>query len=727
MGIDTERRAFSTLRLTGLHCAACAPTIEQALRALSGVEDAHVSGVSRRASVRWDPAQLHADDLIAAVRGAGYEAAADVPESWQGLRKLERRSTIWRLFVASFCAMQVMMMATPSYVARHDELTPDLRQLLNWGSWVLSVPVLWFAGAPYLSAAWRSFRRRQMSMDVPVALALLVTFLGSTVATFDPGGPLGDAVYFDSLTMFLAFLWLGRFLEMQARHRAEDSLQATYSELPSQTLRVLGDGRTESVALSALAVGDRVRVPLGAIVPADGQLLSPQALVSEALITGESEGVLKQDRAPVFAGSLNQGAPFDVAVERVGLDTRYAAIVSLMREAMTLRPEVARIADRWSGPFLLGVVVLSIVAAWAWTLIDPSRALWVAVAVLTVTCPCALSLALPATWTALAAGLARRGILLRRLDAIEPMAQMRQVLLDKTGTLTVAAQPLRDIQVWGVWTAAQALETAAGLARWSHHPVSLALVAAAQGQGQTNFGALESFSNVVEVSGAGVEGVDQHGQVWRLGKRDWACEADPGGTAEARHDTWLSCQGQRLAAFSLQEQVHPESRAAIEALRALGVGVRLISGDRFERVVKMAHRLGIDRFESAATPERKLQWVHDARATESPVGVVGDGVNDAPMLAAADVSFAMGQGAQLAQSSADAVLVTGNPMAVVWAMTGARRALTIARQNLLWALIYNIACIPLALLGWLPPWLAGLGMAASSTLVVLNAQRAARW
>ena len=723
-GPEAHRRAVSTLQLGGLYCASCAPAIERALGAVPGVEHAQVNGSSRRAMVRWDPQRVRAQDLLWAVRKLGYQAAADAPQSWQALRRQERRSTLWRLFVASFCAMQVMMMATPSYVAGPGELAPDLRQLLNWGSWVLSIPALWFAGSPYLVSAWRSVRRQQMSMDVPVAVALLVTLLGSTVATFDPTGLLGDAVYFDSLTMFLAFLWVGRYLEMNARHRAEDQLQSRLQELPERVVRVREDGGTEDILRHQLQVGDVVRVAMGAGVPADGRLLGPQAWVSEALITGESSGVFKATGDSLLAGSINQGSPFDLTVEKVGVDTRYAEIVGLMREALTLKPEVARIADRWAGPFLVTVLGLAAGAAAVWSWVDPSRAVWVAVAVLTVTCPCALSLALPATWTALAMGLARRGVLIRRLEAIETMAALRQVVFDKTGTLTSASNGLDRIEVRGDIPPERALALAVGLARWSAHPQSRALVDAV---GDASVSDTLSGTSVKEVPGAGMEGQDAQGRTWRLGRRDWVCwlDSDLWRGAEPL-DLWLGCNGRVVAAFGLAERAHPQSGDAVAALRALGVEVALLSGDRAPRVQRVAQSLGIAQAWSGATPEIKLQVLREIRHGAAPVGVVGDGVNDAPTLAAADVAFAMHHGAHLVRSGADAVLVDGNPMGVAWAIAGARRALRIAKQNLWWALGYNLACIPLALVGWLPPWAAGLGMAASSTWVVLNAQRAGR-
>lgn len=572
-----------------------------------------------------------------------------------------------------------------------------------------------------------------MSMDLPVALALAVTFLGSTLATFDPLGPLGDEVYFDSLTMFLAFLWLGRYLEMRARHRAEDQLHSRLEDFPEEALRVRPDGDTEKVPVRALQVGDRVRVVLGAGVPADGLLLSKQARVSESMITGESSGVLKQAGERVWAGSFNRGAALELQVERLGFDTRYAQIIALMREAMSLKPQVAAMADRWAGPFLVGVLCLAVGATMVWSWWDPSRALWVGVAVLTVTCPCALSLALPATWTALAVGLARRGVLLRRPEAIEPMAAMQHMVLDKTGTLTTSTAVLARVELWGPLTRDQALAVAVGLAQWSEHPMSRALIEAAQGPTSASFMDVGVFAPtgsgeaVREVAGAGLEALDEQGRTWRLGRREWVCmgNAPVAPSGQGLH-LWLSCNGLCVAAFEIGERVHPHAQELIRSLRGLGVAPALVSGDRGARVRAVAQLLGVERAHAEASPEDKLKILQEMRTQAHPVGMLGDGVNDAPTLAAADVSFAMGQGSYRVRSNADAILVDGDPLGVVWAVVGARRALKIAQQNLRWALLYNLACIPLALVGTLPPWAAGLGMAASSTWVILNAQRASR-
>lgn len=738
-GADGRRRGVSAFQLSGLHCAACAGLIEDALAQVDGVESARVHAGARRAQVRWDPDRVRPSALLAAVRQAGYGAAPDVAAAARELRHDEQRATLWRLFVASFLAMQVMMLATPSYVAPDADLADDLRRLLNWGSWVLSVPVLWFAGMPFLQGAWRSLRARRIGMDMPVALGIVAAFVASSAATFDPHGSWGREVYFDSLTMFLAFLWLGRHLEVRARHRAGEALESALDALPQTAWRVRGDGGVEVVSVHRLLPGDRVRVPAGGAVPADGALLSEGADVSEALVTGESAAVARQAGETVLAGSVNAGAPFEFRVERVGADTRHEAIVALMREALTQRPAAAAVADRWAGPFLWGVLVLAAGSAAAWSLFDPARAVEVAVAVLIVTCPCALWLATPAALVAAAGGLARRGVLLRRLDALEAMADAGQVFMDKTGTLTedrlrvVGARLLEGAAGQGVDTASQALSRAAALGQWSSHPASRALVEAAGALSVAEAGPVLAWLDVVETPGFGLCARDAGGRVWRLGRPGWAQAVSgdpPQGAESSGADSGarlvLACEGQGVAEFDLAEALREDARSAVAGLRGLGLRVVLLSGDTPQRAQALAQAVGCDAVQAGVDPEGKLQALCAARAGGRPVAMVGDGLNDAPVLAAADVSLAMGQGALAAREAADAVVVSGRPSGVLDLARTARRTRAIVRQNMAWAVAYNAACIPLAMAGWMPPWAAGLGMAASSLLVILNAQRAGR-
>ena len=722
-----QRMADSTLQLSGMTCAACAGIIEQALMDVEGVTDARVSAAGQRAAVRWDPQRTRASRLVWAVRAAGYDAAPDAAAPAREMRRAESRQALWRLFVAAFCMMQVMMLATPSYVAGPGELEPDLAQLLNWGSWVLSLPVLLFSATPFFSGLWHSLRTRRIAMDVPVAIGIAVTFVASTGATFDPGGIFGHEVYFDSMTMFVAFLLGARYMELHARQRAAQALENALDSLPQQATRVLDDGRVEEVSALRLAPGERVRVALGQAFPADGRLIDGRTQVDEALLSGESTPVAKQPGDTLVAGSTNLGAPVIMQAERVGADTRHEAIVALMREAMSQRPAMARVADRLAGPFLWVVLALAGGAAAVWSVIDPSRAVWVAVSVLIVTCPCALALAVPAALVAAAGGLARRGVLVQRLDALENMARLDRLFIDKTGTLTTQTLGLQQARVPhandALRTPEQALAVAASLARWSRHPLSAALVAAAAHAPE------RAWSQVEEVPGQGLAARDAQGLQWRLGSRGWACSfggAMAAAEADAAAQVWLGAEDGGRASFSFDETLREGAAEAMAELHAMGYRLSLLSGDSPARAQRMAQQLGLDQAVGGATPQGKLDELAAAQARGELVAMVGDGVNDAPVLARADVSLAMGQGALVARAQADAVLVGNRPMDLVHTLRCARRTMGIVRQNLVWALFYNAACVPLALFGFLPPWAAGLGMATSSVVVILNALRAAR-
>ena len=720
-GQSGELVAESCLQLSGLYCAACAGTIEQALLAVPGVQRASVVAATQRATVNWDAGRTRLSALIDAVQRAGYGAVPDAAAPAREMRRKEHRAALWRLFVASFCAMQVMMFATPSYVAADGELGADMRQLLNWGGWVLTLPVMWFAAGPFFRGAWHHLKARRIGMDVPVALALAVTFIASMGATFDPTGVFGHEVYFDSLTMFLSFLLAGRYLELRGRHRAAEDLEGALARMPETAERRAAGGGWDTVSVRRLMPGDVVRVAVGQAFPADGKLLEGHTSADEALLTGESEPLPKRSGDEVIAGSLNLSAPVLMHVDRVGGDTRYEAIVSMMRQAMSQRPAGARLADRWAGVFLWGVMGLAALGAAVWTVIDPSRAVWVAVSVLIVTCPCAFSLAAPAALVAAAGGLARRGVVFKRLEAIERLAAVTHVFIDKTGTLTEDRLVLRHTIPAPCASLAgdQALAAAASLAGWSQHPVSRALA-----DRRVAGAAAMDWSDVTEVAGQGISGCDARGRTWRLG--GWAWAGGVGQPTDSLARVWLSRDRVMQAGFIFDEQLREGAVQAMVELRMLGLDVTLLTGDDEGRAQATATRLGIGHVMSRATPEGKLAQVAAAQARGAVVAMVGDGINDAPVLARADVSLAMGQGALVARTQADAVIASNRPAGLAAAIRSARRTVGIVHQNLAWAALYNVSCIPLALVGWLPPWAAGLGMAGSSMVVIVNALRAAR-
>ena len=717
--------AESSLRVGGMHCAACAGLIEQALLQVKGVQSARVSAAAQCATVRWDPSLTRPSALVGAIEQAGYDAAPDTAAAARVMRKRESRLALWRLFVASFCAMQIMMLATPAYVSAPGELAPDLKRLLDWGGWLLSLPVLWFSAAPFFSGAWRALRQRKIGMDVPVALGVAVAFIASSGATFDPGGRFGSEVYFDSLAMFVSFLLGGRLLEMRARHAAEIALEDASQRLPDAVMRLGAEGQVEMVSPARLRVGDRVRIPVGQAFAADGVLLEGATQADESLLTGESHPIVKRCGDSVSAGSMNLLAPVLMRVDGAGADTRYEAILALMRSARSQRPALLASADQWAAPFLWTVLLLAAGAGAVWSVIDPARAVWVVVSVLIVTCPCALSLAAPSALLAAAGAMGRRGVLLRQLDAIQGLARMQQLFVDKTGTLTegrmrcVAVQRLADHELGT--EALQAL--AASLAACSNHPLSVAL--------RDNFVAGDiAWHELHERPGKGLEGIDAAGRHWRLGASAWAAEGqvEKAEVATTGTQTYLACAGQLLLRFAFDERLRSDAASAVRALQADGVRVHLLSGDAPGRAGQIAAQLGLaaTEFSGGMSPADKLAALRAAQQRGEFVAMLGDGINDAPVLAQANLSLAMGEGALVARTQADGVLVSNALGDVVRARTLAKKALAVVRQNLLWAAAYNAACVPLAMVGWLPPWAAGLGMASSSLFVVLNSLRLAR-
>jgi P-type Cu2+ transporter len=725
--VDGHPCAESVLLVQGMYCAACSEAVESALAGRPGVEQVQVHAATRRLTLRWDPARVRLSELARVVGDSGYRLLPLQQALSISARVAETRQGLWRLFVAGFCMMQVMMYTTPMYFTEAGEIPSDLVRLLMWASWILSVPVVLFASGPFFRSAWRDLRQGRIGMDTPVSIGILVTFVVSSGATFDPGGPWGHEIWFDSLTMFVFFLLGGRYLEFKARDRTAGALDTLMNRLPERCERRQADGGFETVSLKRLALGDVVRIHAGQAFPGDGIVLEQGVTVDEALLTGESHPVTRQPGEGVVAGSFNLAGPALVRIERLGRDTRFSQIVQLMERASTEKPRLAQLADRIAAPFLVFVLVAAAVAGLFWWQSDPQRALAVAVAVLIVTCPCALSLATPVAMLAAAGALARRGVLVRRLQAFETLAQVDVVVFDKTGTLTQDQMELSQVLPRAGLEPSRALQLAASLAQLSLHPVSRTLARAASEQGQGT----EALTGVREVAGGGVSGVTASGQVLRLGSTafcglDAAEFAAVEGLAADRPTAHLADDSGWLASFVLDEGVRAEARETVAALQALGVRTRLLSGDRAGAAQRVAARLGINEVVAEATPEHKLGDVVALQSQGLRVAMVGDGLNDGPVLARADASFALGHGAPLSQSRSDFIVQSGRLTEVVEALGLARRTLQIVRQNLAWAAIYNVVSVPLALVGWMPPWAAGLGMAGSSLLVIGNAMRLAR-
>ena len=724
----------SQVVLEGMYCAACALTIEDALRAVPGVVQADVSAATRRARVVWQPGRVLPSQWIAAVHKAGYRALPAMDAFARDQRLRESRRALWRWLVAGFCMMQVMMYAWPAYVAKPGDLTGEMEQLLRWASWVITLSMVVFSCGPFFASALRDIRLRRISMDLPVALGMAITFVVSTAGTFDSAGVFGKEVYYDSLTMFVFFLLTGRWLELRLRERTAGALEAVMNRLPDSVERREADGTFTRVAARRLVVGDTIRVLPGEAFPADGCITQGNTHADEALLTGESTPVARPAGSAVTAGSYNLQAPVEVLVQGLGGQTRFAQIVALMESASLQKPRLAVLADRIARPFLAAVLLAALLAAAYWWPSDPGHALMVAVAVLIVTCPCALSLATPVAMLTAAGTLARHGVLVRNLQGLEALASVDTLVFDKTGTLTRDGMVLRSTHTGAGWSADDALALAAALAQHSMHPASRALVAA-----NGTLGERWRVMDLQEQAGQGLTAMvcgaacaQSAGEMRRV----WLGSAHHAGVVPV-HDKSAVLQVvlshqmpggavAEVARFDLAEDLREEAPAVVQALAQAGIAVKILSGDRQAVVQRVAALTGVEKPQGDCTPQGKLAALQALQAQGHRVAMVGDGLNDGPVLAGAHVSFAFGRAVPLAQARADFVVLGDSLVVVPQAVQLARRTLRVVRQNLWWAAAYNALCVPLAVAGWMPAWLAGLGMALSSLLVVLNAARLSR-
>jgi P-type Cu2+ transporter len=708
-----------TVLLEGLRCAACSWLADKALSLQSGVLDVSVNPATARARLVWDPAKVRLGDLLRVLERVGLRPHPLAGEPSEQLALLERRSALKRLAVAGFGNMQVMMFAVPLYFGAAQGMDPAMREYMRLVSMLVSVPVALYSGWPFYQGAWHALRARSISMDVPVSLGIILAFVASVWNALTGRGE----VYFDSVTMFVFFLGLGRYVEMIARHRA-GSVADALARLAPITARRVRDGRTEDVQAVELAVGDELLVRTGEVFAADGAVLEGEGRVDESMLTGESQPVVKPPGAAVHQGTHNLGAPLRVRVNAVAGATVLAGIVALLERAQAERPRLARAADRAAAWFLSRILVGAALVFAVWWFVDPARAFPATLAVLVVTCPCALSLATPTALAAATAALARRGVLVARTDAIETLSKSTRVLWDKTGTLTRGLVRVEEVRTSGTTTREQALAWATALEQLSEHPIARAFA--------VTEGPTQRAGEVRVEPGQGIEG-EVGGRRLRIGTRAFA--AGPGtDRASTVHDdaegvasrVYLGDATGLLASFGLADPLRPEAARCVAGLAALGLPSEIVSGDESAAVARIATRCGIDRHSARLTPQGKLERLKALQAEGTVVVAVGDGINDAPLLRGADVAVAMGHGSALAQTSADLILVRDSLEDLPYTVDLARRTQRVIRQNLAWSVGYNLAALPLAAFGLVPPWLAAIGMSLSSVVVVLNAMRLSR-
>jgi len=695
-----------TVLTDSMRCAACAWLVDRALHRIPGVLDAGANAVTGRIVVAWDPERVALSSLMSRLDALGYRPWLATGDAREQAKKHERRRWLIRLGVAGLGAIQAMMFAEALYLDTAGQMPLATRDFFRWITFLVSTPVVFYSGWPFLEGMWRELRGRRLGMDTLIASSTLLAYFASLFETIRGGAH----VWYDAAVMFVLLLLVARMFEQRARQVASAQVDALARARPALATRERDGGTREQVALAELAVGDVVRVASGESVPADGVLLDYACAFEEALITGESAPVQRAPGTIALAGSLCREQAARIRVTRTGNDTRLSQLTRLVEQAQGERPALARVAERIASGFVLVLVPCAIaVYAW-WRQHDPARALEVTLALLVVSCPCALSLAIPTALTAAHGALARMGVLGLRGDALSTLARVDRVVFDKTGTLSNGRPQLDTVSIFNGTDPDDALAIAAAMERDSGHPLAHAFADI-----DSNYRAGQLHS----VPGHGIEALID-GRHWRLGRAEFAVGGEDDGAL------WLGQDNVAVARFTVGEARRDDAHAAVSALQAQGLHVELCSGDAHAPVRRFAAELGIDTVRSRQTPEQKLAHVRELQARGDVVAMVGDGLNDAPVLAGADVSIAMAEGAALAQRAADFVVTSPSLLRIPQAITLARRTQAVIRQNLAWALGYNLLALPLAASGHVTPWIAAVGMALSSLLVTLNALRLGR-
>jgi Cu2+-exporting ATPase len=695
-----------TLLTDGMRCAACAWLIDRALQREPGVFDTNANAVTGRIRIGWDPSQARLSQLLQRLASLGYRPYLAGGAIRERERVAERRRWLLRLGVAGLGAMQTMMLSEALYLDFAHHMAIPTRDFFRWITFLVCTPVVFYAGWPFLAGCWRELRERHLGMDTLIASSTLLAYIASAIETAR-GGAL---VWYDAAAMFVFLLLGARMLEQRARRLASSQVDALARARPTLALRERADGVRESVPLTALQVGDIACVAVGESVPADGCLLNADALFEEALLTGESRPVSKQHGATVYAGTVCRETPVRIEITHVGSATRLSQLARLVEQAQAHRPPIARLADRISSGFVAALLLVAVLVYIGWRMHDPARAFEVTLSLLVISCPCALSLAVPAALAASHGALARLGVLSIRSDGLDSLAKATDIVFDKTGTLTRMQPTLREVQTFNGMTEASALAITSALERDSGHPIAAAFV---------DVHSTLQATQLRAVSGQGLIGcVD--GVMWRFGRATFAAMREDDG------QLWLGDGSQGVACFRLQESLRPDAEEAIKSLRHLGLSIHVASGDALEPVQQLKRQLDIDEAHARQTSEDKLALVRHLQSQGRIVAMVGDGLNDAPVLAGADVSIAIGEGASLAQRAADMVLTAPSLLRIPAAVRLARCTQQIIRQNFAWAVGYNLLALPLAISGQVTPALAALGMALSSLIVTTNALRLMR-
>ena len=713
------------LVIDGLTCAACLWLLHQQVRKLIGVIHFNVNLTTQRAYVQWQPKQVKLSQIMAAIAAVGYQPSPYQASVVAVQKAQDKRQTIMRLGVAGLATMQVMMLSFGLYAGQSQDMSDQHVLFFRWLALALTTPVVFYAARPFFKAAYRALKNRHLVMDVPVSIAIGSAYAASVWATVTSSGD----VYFDSVCMFTFLLLFGRFVEAQARYHAGHSGNELHQLLPPMCtqLTALDTNESTQVAVSKLVCGDHVRVLPGATLPADGTIIRGSTSINEAALSGEFMPVTKQLGDSVTAGTINVASSIDIVVTQPNSNNRLQQILSLVQQAHSFRPKLSQRADTVAHYFVFIVLLVSASVYGIWYFIDADKAFWVTLSVLVITCPCALSLAAPTATAVATASLRKQGILMTREDALEQVAKVDTIVFDKTGTLTTGSMALEKTIVLGDMDQALCLQLACALESQSEHPIARAFSQAlSPNPAHETHPTKVQLTNYTNHPSLGVSGT-YNGLNLRLGQVAFACEetsfVEPALPKE--HGLWLllADQTQALAWFKLSDAPRKSLQVTINQLKNAHFELHMLSGDHKTNVAQLAHDYAFDHWQGGQNPQQKLNYIKQLQQQGKIVMMVGDGINDAPVMAAADAALAMASGTDLSKSSAPALLLRDDLNLIQVLLRKAQQTHTIMQQNLTWALLYNLIALPLAAAGMIPPWGAAIGMSMSSLIVVLNATR----
>jgi len=700
-----------TLTVEGISCAACAWLIEKQLRFLPGLHFVNVNTTLNRAVIRWDNEQLALSTILQKIQIIGYKAYPFQVNQQEAFYSQQVKSYLRRLGLAGLATMQIMMFAIALYADFFSGMEAEFIHYFRWVSFILATPVLLYSAQPFYLNAWRNIRNRTLGMDIPISIALLGAYTASGYATVMEQGD----VYFESVSMFTFLLLLGRLLELRARRKASETSSNLLRLLPSMATLLKADHSHQLIPAKTLVAGQVILVKPGETIAIDGKVIDGLSNVEESMLTGEHLPVTKKAADTVYAGTVNISSPLTIEVIHVGANTLISDIIQLQNSAQENKPRIEILSDIVSRYFVGALLIVAAVTYTTWYFIAPEQAFWITLSVLVATCPCALSLATPTALTCATAQLNKQGILIKQHHVLETINQIQHIVFDKTGTLTKGNFTLLKTRLFNGFSEQQCLDLAANLEKHSEHPIAVAFT-----QLKTETVTLTSLENKPS---QGLQAIWHHDSQTFDVKLGHAAFCHVTDTLETQAlPLYLTINGQLAAIFELGDELRESASSLITFCQQRGWDMTLLTGDISHKSEQVAAQLGIKNVVKGVSPQQKLAHINTLQASQQ-VAMIGDGINDAPVLAGAHISIALASGTDIAKNSADVILLGSDLEKVATLASNAQQTTQIIKQNLAWAIGYNLLIVPLAVIGWVPPYIAVIGMSFSSLIVVSNSLR----